>query len=425
MAHSKANAMPMISELTGSSSSSCQVAPEPIILPRMWEADALGTGPKGWTMSNSIIETCPGWTKPECLEARVHCREPPQKRQRLEFSLIDPGQNLTFPAETFKHPRQRYFLELFSGDEGLTAAVRAEGYRSAPGIDIVKHGEICNLECPAIQRRILQWIGDGRIWCVWLGTPCSVWCIARKGVRNVHSAETKDRLGVKFALFSAEVVRACLHRRVYFAVENPQTSKLWKFGPMERALSDPRVNKMMFHACAYHAESKKPTVFMGTLPGMNSLMRRCPGTSATHTHTRLCGTTKGMFNGMLQQVSRTALAGSYAKDLCLAIARLIAKAAHSRQVFRCAEGVADQEEPFLAELHQALEEADPNEKMEVPLQHLATVSAGWRGQLKKLGLSDIAKDMEEITPAGAKAKAKAHPRGCRKLPAEPSQMVIN
>eukprot|EP00973_Karenia_brevis_P063126 8776197-Karenia_brevis.AAC.1 len=60
-----------------------------------------------------------------------------------------------------------------------------------------------------------------------------------------------------------------------YAVENPATSRLWKWRPMARCL---RNDISTTHdACAYGAAWKKPTTWKGNVPGLEKLSKRCPG----------------------------------------------------------------------------------------------------------------------------------------------------
>ena len=74
--------------------------------------------------------------------------------------------------------KPRYFLELFSGTGGLTQAVHRRGVRVLPDFEVGK-GEVFNLLRPSTQEWVLSQIRSGRLWCVHLGTPCTVWSRAR------------------------------------------------------------------------------------------------------------------------------------------------------------------------------------------------------------------------------------------------------
>jgi len=282
-------------------------------------------------------------------------------------------------------PGKPLFLEIFSGDGGLTAAVREKGLQAGPGIDVIK-GQAFDILNKGVQQRILQWIREKRIWCVWLGTPCSVWCIARKGIKDVKKAEGKDRLGVIFAMFSAKVIEECIANNVAFALENPMTSKLFHFPPIRRALASPYVQWVKFHACAYGAKSMKPTMFAGTLPGLQSLVRKCPGISSEHKHDPLSGSVKAVFHGKMQWNCKTIFAGAYAKDLCTAIGRIVATEARARGIPLSDEptNIMEQEATLLGELEKEAEnrqELDP-----IPQEHLEFASRFWRKTLVKKGL---------------------------------------
>ena len=163
---------------------------------------------------------------------------------------------------------------------------------------------------------------------VWLGTPCSIWSIARRGVRDLAAAAEKDRIGVSLALFSVQVIDACLRHSVYFVIENPLTSRLWQFPPLLSALQHPAVQLVDYDSCAYGAAARKPGRLGGTLPGLERLGRRCRG---DHVHEVLAGSTKAWdsFKKRFVWRRRTEVAGIYTAAFCRAVAKLVAAAASS------------------------------------------------------------------------------------------------
>ena len=122
-------------------------------------------------------------------------------------------------------------MELFAGEEGLTRAVASLGVPCGEGIELSKGPEYDLLD-PGTRQYIVGLIQRGQILCVWLGTPCSAFSIARRGVQNLEAAREKDLLGAQHAWFSSEVIRNCLKSNVAFVLENPFTSRLWGFEPV-------------------------------------------------------------------------------------------------------------------------------------------------------------------------------------------------
>ena len=125
------------------------------------------------------------------------------------------------------------------------------------------------------------------VWFVHLGTPCTVWSRARRNLKDFKKARRKEAIGVALALFSACVVRECLAAGVHFSMENPQTSRLWEFGPVRDLFLDKRVCFFTFHMCAWGAPYKKPTSILTDLHSLLHLACRCPGRNI---HEQLRGT---------------------------------------------------------------------------------------------------------------------------------------
>ena len=79
---------------------------------------------------------------------------------------------------------------------------------------------------------VLEWLRSGRVCSVHLGTPCTIWSIARRGIKNFEKARAKEKLGVEFALFTVEVIRECSRCGILWTLENPASSKLFLFEPV-------------------------------------------------------------------------------------------------------------------------------------------------------------------------------------------------
>jgi len=75
-----------------------------------------------------------------------------------------------FPSSWSKPLRRRHGLELFCGDGHTTGALPEAGLLVAAPLDIRNgsHHDLCN---GRVQWVVLQWLEEGLIGFVWLGTP--------------------------------------------------------------------------------------------------------------------------------------------------------------------------------------------------------------------------------------------------------------
>ena len=79
------------------------------------------------------------------------------------------------------------FIELFSGLGSLSATLASVGLNIGPVFDI-KNGPQYDLTRRSTQQWVLSLIRSGRVWAIHLGTPCTIWSVARRGVRNLQKA---------------------------------------------------------------------------------------------------------------------------------------------------------------------------------------------------------------------------------------------
>ena len=157
-----------------------------------------------------------------------------------------------------------------------------------------------------VQLSILSQIRSGRVRHVHLGTPCSVWSLARRGIRDWAKARQKEIFGVEFALFSAEVAAECSRCGIGFSIENPRGSRLWQFPPVAAAQALPGVRMIELHMCSFGARRKKPTYICTDVPELDELSVLCSG---VHTHETLAGSKKVMIGKKMVLRSATSRAG--------------------------------------------------------------------------------------------------------------------
>ncbi|CAK0907206.1 unnamed protein product, partial [Prorocentrum cordatum] len=175
----------------------------------------------------------------------------------------------TAPATAFGQWLQRRaeegqgFLELFSGEGGLSEAFKELGLKTFPGMDI-KDGAHYDLLDPVVQLVILQGIRKGLFW----------------------------------------------------------TSRLWDFDPVRELTNLPDVIQIFLVHCSYGAPHLKRTKILANFFALSSLSSEC---SRDHTHVELRGfETVTLPSGARVRRNRTAGAGAYPRRLCKAWAHAAA-----------------------------------------------------------------------------------------------------
>jgi len=140
-------------------------------------------------------------------------------------------------------------------------------------VDILqgKHFDVTDAR---VEREISQWIREGLVWCVVMGTPCTPWSRARA---TGSAASPSHHAALACAHMSRRLLRLCRLHGVHVVVENPRSSGLWTWRPFARELSLLKAAFVDLHMCAYDAAWLKPTRLAGTLPGLSRMARRCPG----------------------------------------------------------------------------------------------------------------------------------------------------
>ncbi|CAK0835822.1 unnamed protein product, partial [Prorocentrum cordatum] len=166
-----------------------------------------------------------------------------------------------------------YFLELFAGRCRLTAGALGGGLRCAVPVDHI-NAEYFDVTRAPVSDAIVQWILCGSIWAFALGTPCTRWSASRRGGEMSDSAASAS--GLACAKFSCRVVRACLGAGAQFVIENPRSSHLWSWPPLERLLRRAAAVRVELDMCAFGAAWKKPTLLVGNLQGLERMEARCP-----------------------------------------------------------------------------------------------------------------------------------------------------
>jgi hypothetical protein len=112
----------------------------------------------------------------------------------------------------------------------------------------------------------------------WLDPPCGWWIWMSI---SVHKRSKKNPYGDTghpmvvwhntIAEFVADVIRTCDALGVHYVMEQPLTSVLPEFPPVEKALMATKAACIKFPLCKFGASSQKPMQFWGTAPWLQQL----------------------------------------------------------------------------------------------------------------------------------------------------------
>ena len=206
--------------------------------------------------------------------------------------------------------------ELFCGEGRLTQAFAHHGLKHLDGVDI-RNGKHHDLTRKHVQDLVLEIISSGVIGYVHLGTPCTVFSRARRGIVNSHKAQLKERIGCELAFFTVEVIRLCQLKNIAWTLENPLSSRLWEFPGILELHGCDNVHSVTFPMCAYGEDFKKPTKLLTNCFPLTQLRQVC-------SHKRHAVILKGqVFDKVKGWSNRTTLAGAYPRKLCDLWAQII------------------------------------------------------------------------------------------------------
>eukprot|EP00438_Fugacium_kawagutii_P028530 Skav222527 [mRNA] locus=scaffold2875:78605:82075:+ [translate_table: standard] len=274
---------------------------------------------------------------PPGLGKHVQCQSGPPQGIACE-TLNSPEQHVHCPTDDHgrvcdarrsgktRKRKLRACWELFSGEGELTQSFRKHGLLCLPGVDI-RNGALHDLTVFDIQRRVLAVLSTDQVGFVHMGTPCTVFSRARRGITNLTKARRKEMIGCELAFFSSEVARFCSHRNIFWSIENPRSSRLWEFPAIQELLSLEGVHYVDFVMCQYGQPFKKPTRIMTNCSDLGALSCICPHLKHAVV---LKGTVQHDTKGW---VNLTTLAGAYPEMLCNKWAQSVKRALrHASQI---------------------------------------------------------------------------------------------
>ena len=267
---------------------------------------------------------------PRCSRSRLR-REARAIRRAVGGTNLDP--------EVLNDLSSTLILELFSGTGRLARCLVKKGF-SCKTFDITDDPSQDILDDKAFAS-LCQLVRSGRLKFVWIGIPCCTWSRARRpgwgppplrsdfyllgypDLRGKNRAKVRAHNQIMYR--TAELVRLCKLHGVRYAVENPDSSRIWLTKPMQRIIDDSIA--VTFDFCQYGERWRKRTMVITDVRELADLERlcscsgRCPECSRTGTrHLQLSGIDPkgGMF--------KTLLACPYPKQLVRRVSDLLVQA---------------------------------------------------------------------------------------------------
>jgi hypothetical protein len=146
--------------------------------------------------------------------------------------------------------------------------------------------------------------------------------VARRNIKNKEKARAKELLGVSFAMFTRRVVMECDRCGVLWSIENPKSSRLWRFPPIRDLRGLRGYQEIHFDSCMYDTPWRKATTIWTNASELQRLAIRCCHSSHP---LRLRGSIKVWDDIKSKFVSKTATshAGAYPIQLCEQWAKIL------------------------------------------------------------------------------------------------------
>ena len=191
-----------------------------------------------------------------------------------------------------------FFLEIFAGTGGVTAAMKQLGVPCLPPIDIVAEGEVSSardVQDEEFWAFIKELVRRGSVRFLHLGTPCSTFSMARAvkmkngprplrslehplGLPTLGSAEKQQALlGNTLLDKSVEAALAVMAEGGDFSLENPEKSLLWNMPSIQFLKIMYPTFVVSFDQCCFGSLHLKPTTLLTSQDLLQALSARCKG----------------------------------------------------------------------------------------------------------------------------------------------------
>ena len=123
-----------------------------------------------------------------------------------------------------------------------------------------------------------------------------------------------------------QLLCVCEEVGTFWSIENPATSRILKLPELQKMASRPRTETAIVDQRSFGladpisaAFYKKRTIFLGTLPDLHKLSRKCPG-EHVHQHVESSVSVGGV------SVKRSVIARRYLVEMCKNLAKIVSVA---------------------------------------------------------------------------------------------------
>jgi hypothetical protein len=295
----------------------------------------------------------------DCAVAALHlCREWAKEPQPVLAIRIGPGpadrRALTHTAtkpEYVKQPihksARNETWELCCGSAVLGTTLGQAGFKSF-GADLADsrfQASVGNntsvyifnwdLLQPKVIRDLCQRLERNRTVYVHIGMDCSSFSVLRIRSRTTSRSKLHPWGNASFPGESEGNILITNMLKIFWTLENPDSSRLWDLPPIKRLFKKRNVEIAILDMCQFGLKDpvsqdfyKKRTKFVGTLPGLATMSRTCNG---EHKHQHVEDSI--MLSG--KSTKRSIVAGIYPRQFCEEVTRLLSLAQSSAHTARC------------------------------------------------------------------------------------------
>lgn len=251
-----------------------------------------------------------------------------------------PTENLL--GSTHPAAKRWKFREIFSGKGHLTSVFKRDPLITPlEPFEMMFRGRANKLqdilEDEPFNQLCLDACQPKQIW--HFGFPCGSFSLLQnlnKGTRSSSHPEgdgslERERVGNKILDRTVHLCNLLTKHGSFYTLENPQTSFAWKMPSVKGLIQRDSCLQVIVDQCQYNLKvpgkngelelAKKPTLFVGTVPGLQHLGRRCTG---GHQHVQIMGSV----NVRGKWLRRSSLAGAYPLPLCKAYRRMCERLFH-------------------------------------------------------------------------------------------------